>query len=429
VSKTPGRQYRKTKWPGVYVLHARGCPAELRDGPACACDARWKGRRRSSASGKTVWQSPAAASRAEVVTWLEAGEKGAAAVQERAKAGRTFESLGREWLEGVRAATIQRRRRGKPLPYSASTIPKYERDLEMLCDPERGALGERIAAEITDAEWQAIFDELRRAGVSYSRAANIKAVPSAVYAWASHRARRARTGVAQNPLRFVDLGANNGQRRERVALPQEAAELLAALAPRDQVPYAIAFYGGPRRGAIARLDWSDVQMVDGKPGHWLHIRPLEDELGPGKTGEGRWVPIVPQLRPILLSAFLRAKPPTSGPVCEVSVESGKLAERAAAAWAEANTARGTALGRRLRPRTRREEWLPEHALQPITLHECRHTYCSWLVASKRWDINEIQTFMGHALLSTTQRYIHTIKEHGPWTDLGQVEDVFGEAQV
>jgi len=59
--------------------------------------------------------------------------------------------------------------------------------------------------------------------------------------------------------------------------------------------------------------------------------------------------------------------------------SGKLAERAAAAWADAG-------------------------LQRITLHECRHTFASMLMAAG-YTVKEMMVVMGHADVQTVQRYI------------------------
>jgi hypothetical protein len=67
-------------------------------------------------TGKPEW-SKVAKDRSEVLTWLGAGEKAKPAIEERAMLGRTFSSLGIEWIDGVENGRIQRRRRGKPEPY------------------------------------------------------------------------------------------------------------------------------------------------------------------------------------------------------------------------------------------------------------------------------------------------------------------------
>jgi len=78
---------------------------------------------------------------------------------------------------------------------------------------------ERPADRIDEREWQDLFDELARAGLSHLCLANAKAVASSIYAWALHRIRRHATS---NPLRYIELPPNLGKRRERVALAEEA---------------------------------------------------------------------------------------------------------------------------------------------------------------------------------------------------------------
>ena len=62
----------------------------------------------------------------------------------------------------------------------------------------------------------------------------------------------------------------------------------------------------------------------------------------------------------------------------VSVMSGKLADRATEAWISVG-------------------------LRRITLHECRHTYASFLMAAG-YTLKELMEFMGHSDLQMVQRY-------------------------
>jgi integrase len=74
--------------------------------------------------------------------------------------------------------------------------------------------------------------------------------------------------------------------------------------------------------------------------------------------------------------------------------SGKLADRAARAWTTANEKRSTD---KLKP------------LERITLHECRHTYASFLMAA-RYTLRELMEYMGHASLQATQRYVKLLPQ-------------------
>ena len=123
-----------------------------------------------------------------------------------------------------------------------------------------------------------------------------------MYGWARAPSRRL---VPSNPLRAVELPPNDETPRLRVAPADEAAELLGALAPDDQVPYALAFYAGLRRSEIHRLEWPEVEL----DGYRLHVRKAKSE-----AGTDRRPPIAEPLRPILLSALHASGPDRRG-VC------------------------------------------------------------------------------------------------------------------
>ncbi|MGP4016848.1 tyrosine-type recombinase/integrase [Saccharopolyspora sp. 5N708] len=58
---------------------------------------------------------------------------------------------------------------------------------------------------------------------------------------------------------------------------------------------------------------------------------------------------------------------------------------------------------------RREVWVPAvtaAGLPTVRIHDLRHTYASWLIQSGKVTIEQLQILLGHALLSTTQRYAH-----------------------
>jgi integrase len=186
---------------------------------------------------------------------------------------------------------------------------------------------------------------------------------------------------------LVELPPNDEKPRERVATSEESTKLLAALSADDRVPYALAFYAGLRRSEIHRLEWRDVNLKNLS----LTVRRSKSD-----AGAGRVIPIAAPLKPILEA--VANSPAPSARVCNRSVMSGKLAETAQKAW---GWKRHKDTG----------EWVPtrKRPLEPIGLHECRHTYASLLVAA-HYTLKEVMSYMGHADLTTTSRYVKRLPQ-------------------
>ena len=72
----------------------------------------------------------------------------------------------------------------------------------------------------------------------------------------------ARDKLAQDTGISDDVPAVRSQ-GYRIASPEEAARLIAALEPRDRGLWATAMYAGLRRGELQALDWSSVDLAAG----------------------------------------------------------------------------------------------------------------------------------------------------------------------
>lgn len=395
--------FRRTKTPGVYIRHRKGCSAEHEDGPRCRCKPSYRAARRD------VGWSPTFPTKDAAVAWKMAAAKGVEPERERkaSVAGPTFGALALEWWQGVEAGTIGKRKGRKGATYSETTLAGYSRslrhtlapytfcgsgdeqlsssdiDIDISARPKPSEHELRPAASLGDDHWQRWVDRMAREGLSRSRIANHLAVVSAIYGWASRATRRL---VPHNPTLAVELPPTDSKPRDRVAEAGEAARLLAALRPDDAVPYALAFYTGMRRSEIARLDWADVDLES----MWVTVRQSKSEAGTLRS-----MPIATPLKPILRAARLRQGQPRSGRVC-VDTESkrkgailanpGRLAARAGERWAVGG-------------------------LASIRLHECRHTYASMIVAAG-YDLKKVMQYLGHADLQTTSRYVHSLSQPG-----------------
>ena len=202
--------------------------------------------------------------------------------------------------------------------------------------------------------------------------------------------------ASRNPLRLVELPPNDEKPRLRVAFAPEAEKLLGALEPEDAVPYAMALYAGLRRSEIHRLEWPEV--LDGRR---IASRLLVTR-SKSEAGRERRPPIAEPLRDVLRRAWLRQGRPSEGKVIERSVMSSKLAERATKAWDRAG-------------------------LRRITLHECRHTYASLLMAAG-YTLKELMEFMGHADLQMVNRYVKLLPQPGEEDTAARLNDYLERAR-
>lgn len=362
--------YRKTRTPGIYIRHEKACPAADVEGARCRCRPSYRARRRD------LGWSPTFKSREAAAEWKTSATARAQHERESSSAI-TFGTLARGWWAGVESGAVGKRKGRRGDGYSETTLAGYERTLFKTLLP---TFEDEPAARLDEARWQAWVDEQSKRGLSRSRIANLLAVASAVYGWGSRPTRRL---VPHNPILAVELPPNDERPRERVATATEAAELLEALPPDVRVPYALAFYAGLRRSEIDRLEWQDIDLDNLA----IVVRRAKSE-----AGTGRRVPVAAPLVPILSTVQQSA-----GKVSPRSVMSGKLASRARKAWKYVDHDE---------PEPKQERDPP---LEPIGLHECRHTYASLLVAA-HYTLKEVMEYLGHADLATTSRYVKMLPQ-------------------
>ena len=182
--------------------------------------------------------------------------------------------------------------------------------------------------------------------------------------------------MAVNPCTHLRLPAVRG-RRDRIASPEEAERLLAALVERDRPIWATALYAGLRRGELMALRWADVDLANGV----IRVERAYDEkaqveVEPKSRAGRRTIPIVGALRDILV-AHKAGQERADGLVFggDTPFQPSNLWRRAQRAWKRAG-------------------------LQPIGLHEARHTFASVLIAAGV-NAKAITTYMGHASIQTT----------------------------
>jgi integrase len=179
-----------------------------------------------------------------------------------------------------------------------------------------------------------------------------------------------------NPTAGLELPAVRGG-RERIADPEEAARLLAALPVEDRAVWATAVFAGLRRGELRALTVDSIDLT----ANIIRVDfGWDDKVGriTTKGRNRRRVPIPKVLRKILLEHLARTGR-RDGLVFDFYPR--RLTERADKAWAAAG-------------------------LDRVTLHECRHTYASLMIAAGV-NAKALSTYMGHSNISITlDRYGH-----------------------
>jgi integrase len=303
----------------------------------------------------------------------------------RAPTSTTIDQAADAWLEGARASLI-RTRSGDP--YKPGAIRAYEKALRLRVRPE---IGRRRVSDITRADLQDIVDGLLADGVNASTIAGTMLPVRAIYRRAISRGE-----VSINPTTALEMPAPRGG-RDRIAPPDECAKLLAAL-PRDRALWATAMFGGLRRGELMALRIEDVDLGAGV----IHVRRGWDVVAgeiATKSGKDRRVPIAGILRDYL-DEHLLGLVWQEGLVFGVSATSPftptPTAGRAQRAWKAENKRRVEAA----------DEPASVELLSPITLHECRHTFASLMIAAGV-NAKALSTYMGHSTITITlDRYGH-----------------------
>jgi integrase len=352
---------------GILVRHLKSCAAQ--SGGRCSCRPTYQASVWSARDGRRIKKSfrtlaEAKAWRAEAQSEIRRGTL-------RAPSQLTLREVAEAWLAGAREGSIRNRSGDR---YKPSVLRSYEASLRLRILP---ALGGRKLSEIRRSDLQDFADGLLAECNDPSTIRNTLMPLRAIF-----RRAVARGDVAVNPTSGLELPAVRG-RRDRVASPEEASKLVEALPEQDRGLWAAALYGGLRRGELQALRWDDVDLARGviRVERAWDVR--EGEIEPKSRAGRRTVPIAAVLRDHLVEhkqrrgngALVFGRP--NGKAFDGST----IDARAKAAWRRAR-------------------------IEPITLHEARHTFASLMIAAGV-NAKALATYMGHASVTITyDRYGH-----------------------
>jgi integrase len=358
---------------GITVRHATACAA--RDGrSSCTCKPGFQAQVYSPRDRKTIRKT--FRTLAEARAWRSHAHEAIRRGALRAPSRETVAEASKRWLAAARTGVV-RTRSGET--FKPGTLRGYTQAFGARIVPE---LGNLRVSEVTRNDVQDLVDRMLAEGLGPSTVKNAVLPLRSMY-----RRLVSRSEVAGNPTLGLDLPADRG-RRERVARPAEAGRLLEVLGEEDRVVFATALYAGLRRGEIKALRWCDVDFGQGLirvERGWDHVAgPIEPKSRSGR----RRVPLSRPLRVLLLEHRLRRGSP--GPEGLVfGRDDGKPLE---AEWATKRA---------------RKAWQAA-GLEPIGLHECRHTYASFMIDAGV-NAKALSTYLGHSSISITlDRYGHLL---------------------
>jgi len=368
---------------GIRKRHTRSCVA--RNGGRCNCGGGWEASVYLTRERKRITKT--FQREAEARSWRADAKRDADLGRLRAapRETRTLAEALRDFIAGMEAGTVRPKGRAR---YKPNTVRSYEGALRAHIEPS--AVSGIKVIELRRRDLQEFADDLLAAGLSPATVSNAINPIQAFF-----RREIDRDELTYNPAARIDLPTGGFTRPKRIASPQEAATLLAALDVEDRPIWATAFYAGLRRGELQALRVCDLDLEANVIAVERGWDQEEGVIEPKSPAGRRAVPLLAILHDYLEAHLRRTgrrgEELVFGRTTSQAFYASTVDGRAKRAWAAANDReRGVAEAAGREP----------DLLGPITLHECRHTFASLLIDSGA-NPKAIQDIMGHSKIQTT----------------------------
>jgi integrase len=310
----------------------------------------------------------------------------------RLRSGVSFADAAEDWL-----CHCQGERSLKP-----TTIIDYRSALRAHLLPTFGAMRlENVTAGIIEgrrARWLT-------SGMSRRNANKQLAIMHGIF----ERARKTH-GLSANPAAEVEkLREGYDVARFDFYTPEEVAALVRhASDKQDAAIYLTAAFTGLRRGELVALRWHDIDFAGSAIKVWASY--AKGTLTKPKSGKARVVPMVPDVATVLAQLSQREILTAEDDLVFPGDQGGYLdASALRRRYVKAQKAAG---------------------LKQLRFHDLRHTFGS--LAINRASIVQVQSWMGHADVDTTSRYLH----HKSRTDDAQllarslrIEDAASQTEI
>lgn len=348
---------------GIEVRHAKGCRS--RSGARCNCEPSYRAHIWSQRNRRRIRKT--FASRADAKAWRAEAQVAIRRGTLQPSTSRTLQQAAEAFLSGMSAGTVRTRSGAK---FKPSTIRTYKEKLHGCVLP---ALGDYRLAELPRRDVQDLADALFDDGYSPSSVRNTIDPLRSIYRYAIRR-----DEVVANPTTDLEL-PSSAPKPKRIAPPAEAWGLLDALPNGDRAVWATAFFAGLRRGELQALPCTAIDLGENTIRVERSWDQYEGRIDPKSASSTRTLVLLGELRPYLTQHLLatgrRDADLVFGRTASDAFVPSTVRSRADKAWEAA-------------------------ALDRITLHECRHTYASMLIAS---GANEktVMEALGHSTITMT----------------------------
>jgi len=200
--------------------------------------------------------------------------------------------------------------------------------------------------------------------------------------------------IAANPALGIRIKKETRTEDDSTVLtPAEQARLLSVVPEPDRWIVAVAIGAGLRQGEQWSLELSDVHLAEAVP--FLDVRYGAKGRKPTKSGRPRQVPLVGPALPAMRAwaAHLKGWCARVNLLAFPTKRGNYRGQKPPKGWSAWLKAAGI---------TRRVRW-----------HDLRHTCASALVSGRwgrKWSLEEVKEFLGHASIRTTERYARFAKD-------------------
>lgn len=255
---------------------------------------------------------------------------------------------------------------------------------------------DRRLNRITATDVQAWVNELGRGDIAPGTVEKIERLFSASL---TEAVKHEQIPLLLNPCAGVKL-PRSAPGHERFLTRPEVEKIAHFLNEPYRLAVVLAAWTGMRWGELAGLHWQRVDLGTGMIDVIETWDPTAGRIKPYTKGHARRaVPIAPRLGAALAEAYDRA---THVRTCgQVHAPGGVRCRSGLVLIGDM----GAPLNGRNFGRRQFTDAYTASGIDPLRLHDLRHTYASWLVQDGV-PLQEVQKLLGHASITTTERYAH-----------------------